>query len=298
MAEARLFDEQTLRRLERLSLVARQVRVGVLKGERRSRRRGSAIEFADYRDYSPGDDLRRLDWNVFARLERPFIKLLEEEEDLAIHVLLDGSASMDWPPDGSDYHKMNYALRVTGALAYIGLVVGDQVTVTVLHSAGNRSWGPFRGRQSLLPLLQFLESVKASGPTQMNQTLRAYALHARRPGLLFLISDLFSPGGYRQGFQTLMARGYELVTIQPLSPDEVNPAPGGDVRFVDVETAGAAELTLDQVTVDRYRERLFAWQAEIAAYLRDRGGRFVSVETSLPWERLVLQTLRIQSVVE
>src|SRR5512134_2945356 len=94
-----LFDEAALRKLEQLVLVAASVRVGLLKGERRSRKRGTSIEFADYRDYTRGDDLRRLDWNVYARLAKPFIKLLEEEEDLAVHVLLDSSGSMQWPPE-------------------------------------------------------------------------------------------------------------------------------------------------------------------------------------------------------
>ena len=110
----KLFDEKTLRKLEQLSLIANQVRAGAIKGERRSTKRGTSIEFADYRDYTRGDDLRRVDWNIFARLERPFIKLLEEEEDLAVHLLLDSSGSMDWPRDPEappDMHKFTFGRR-------------------------------------------------------------------------------------------------------------------------------------------------------------------------------------------
>jgi len=130
----RLFDDTTLRTLERLSLWAESVRVGVMKGDRRSRRRGTSIEFADYRDYTQGDDLRRLDWNVLARLERPFIKLTEEEEDLAVHLLVDTSDSMNWPPGDADAaeNKLLYALRLAGALGTIGLTSGDLVHVTLL----------------------------------------------------------------------------------------------------------------------------------------------------------------------
>src|SRR5215468_9239284 len=145
MAE-RLFDEKTLRKLERLTLVASHVRSGVMKGERRSNKRGTSIEFADYRDYTRGDDLRRVDWNVFARLDRPFIKLLEEEEDLAVHLLIDASDSMNWPRTSAEINqnKFRFAQRVLAGLAHMSLGSGDQLTVTAL-STPNVIWGPFRG---------------------------------------------------------------------------------------------------------------------------------------------------------
>jgi uncharacterized protein (DUF58 family) len=139
-----LFDEAALRKLEQLSLVASRVRAGMMKGERRSTRRGTSIEFADYRNYSKGDDLRRLDWNVYARLERPFIKLLEEEEDLAVHLLLDASQSMAWP-ENSPEEKLAYGVRLAGALGHIALTAGDLVTVSMIRSDGNQRWGPYRG---------------------------------------------------------------------------------------------------------------------------------------------------------
>src|SRR5258707_6623098 len=133
MAE-RLFDEKTLRKLERLELIARRVRAGVMKGERRSNKRGTSIEFADYRDYTRGDDLRRVDWNIFARLERPFIKLLEEEEDLAVHLLIDASVSMDWPTAGEpSQNKFTFARRVLAGLGSISLRSGDQLNLSALR---------------------------------------------------------------------------------------------------------------------------------------------------------------------
>lgn len=292
-----LFDESTLRKLEQLTLVADRVRMGVMKGERRSRKRGSSVEFADYRNYVQGDDLRRLDWNIFARLERPFIKLLEEEEDLAVHVLVDASISMDWPDSQDAHHKLHYALRLAGALGHIGLGAGDFVSVTLLSSNGDRSWGPFRGRQNSLHLLQFLETGRASGITDLNLAQRNYALRARRPGLLFLLSDLFSPVGYRDGLNAVQARGYEMGLIHLLSPDEAEPGLGGDVKLVDIETGANAEVTLDATTVDRYRRRLQEWQAEIADYCGRRGIHYVSVTTDFAWDRLVMQTLRVQGMV-
>jgi uncharacterized protein (DUF58 family) len=295
----KVFDEPTLRKLEQLTIIADQVRVGVMKGDRRSTRRGTSIEFADYRDYTRGDDLRRLDWNVFARLERPFIKLFQEEEDLAVHLLVDASASMDWPDeDEYDINKRRYALRLAGALGHVGLTTGDLVTVSLLSSRGDQSWGPFRGQQNSLRLLQFLETGTAGGITDINLSLRSYARRGRRPGLLFVLSDLLSPGGYREGLNALQARGYEVGLLHLLSPDEVDPPLGGDLKLVDVETGEDAEITLDPTTLNLYRERLRAWQAEIAAYCSGRSIHYIPVTTDIPWEKLVMQTLRAKGVVK
>ena len=291
-----LFDETTLRRLEQLSLVANQVRVGVLKGDRRSRKRGSSIEFADYRDYTQGDDLRRLDWNVFARLERPFIKLLEEEEDLAVHLLLDASGSMDWPADDA-LNKFRYARRLAGALGHIALSANDRLNVACV-GARPAGWGPFRGAPQSLRLFQFLEAAQAGGPTDLNLALRDYALRARRPGLLLLLSDLLAPGGYQAGVGAAQARGYEVALLHILSPDEVDPPPAGEVKLRDVETGAEAEISLDPAMAALYRQRLVTWQAEIAAWSRRRGAHYIPIVTDLPWDQLVWRTLREGGVVK
>ena len=185
MAE-RIFDEKTLRKLDRLTLIANKVRAGAIKGERRSSRRGTSIEFADYRNYVRGDDLRRLDWNIYARLQRPFIKLLEDEEDLAVHLLLDSSASMDWPRSGQrDLHKYLYARRVLAGLSYIALGAGDRVTVTALRQDGVTRWGPLRGRGQTLNLLAWLEKLYTRGTLDLNQVLRDSALRSTRAGLVW-----------------------------------------------------------------------------------------------------------------
>jgi uncharacterized protein (DUF58 family) len=292
-----LFDEATLRKLEQLTLVAERVRVGVMKGDRRSTKRGTSIEFADYRNYVKGDDLRRLDWNVFARLERPFIKLLEEEEDLAVHLLVDASASMDWPDDEA-MNKLHYGLRLAGALGHIGLTTGDLLTVTLLNSQNERRWGPYRGHQNSLRLLQFLENGQATGITDLNLSLRNYALRGGRPGLLFILSDLLSPNGYQEGLNALQARGYEVGLIHILSPDEVEPAVSGDLKLVDVETGADAEITLDANTRNLYRQRLREWQADIATTCANRHIHYIPLTTDLPWEKLVMQTLRVKGVIK
>lgn len=293
-----LFDESTLRKLEQLALIADKVRAGVMKGDRRSKKRGTSIEFADYRNYVKGDDLRRLDWNVYARLERPFIKLLEEEEDLSIHLLIDGSLSMNWPLN-SAHNKLHYGVRLAGALGHVALAAGDQLTLTMLRSDENRRWGPYRGQQNSLRLFKFLdESADAVGITELNLSLTNYAQRGRRPGLLFVISDLMSPAGYQAGLSALQSKGYEVGIIHLLSPDEVEPPLDGDFKLIDAETGAEAEVTLDATMLDQYRERVLAWQDEINTLCAGRGIHYIPVITSQPWDELVLQTMRKQGVLK
>jgi uncharacterized protein (DUF58 family) len=293
-----LFDQQSLQKLEQLALVATQVRVGMMKGDRRSRKRGSSVEFADYRDYVQGDDLRRLDWNIMARLEKPFIKLLEDEEDLSVHILLDASASMDWPQSDSEHHKLTYALRVAAALGYIGLLSGDQVNVTLLKASEERRGGPHRGRHFGIELIRFVEQIDAEGITDLNHMLTSYGQRAGRPGLLILLSDLLSPAGFFDGISSVLSRGFEIGIIHVLSPDEVEPPFGGDVKLVDVETRAEAEISLDGTTLRNYRNRFRQWQNEIVQQCRKWNVHFIPAITDLPWDKLILYNLRMEGLLD
>jgi uncharacterized protein (DUF58 family) len=302
MAPERLFDESTLRKLEQLSLIAHKVRAGAMKGERRSTKRGTSIEFADYRDYTRGDDLRRLDWNVYARLEKPFIKLLEEEEDLTVHILLDASASMDWPENGDlgplDVHKFRYGQRLAGALAHIGLSTGDRVSVGLLRGDGlAQRWGPHRGRGQTLQLLTWIEELEPDGETDLNASLSDYGLRGGRPGLALIISDMLSRGGYADGLNALQGRGYEVGFLHLLSPDEIEPPLSGDLRLIDSETNQGQDVTIDGAMRDLYARRLLAWRDEMATHCLGRDVHYVAIETSTPWENVILYELRRAGVV-
>jgi len=298
-----ILEESFLRRLEQLSLVARRVRAGQTAGERRSTKRGVSVEFADYRDYVQGDDLRRVDWNIYARLERPFVKLFEEEEDLAVHVLLDGSGSMDWGSDsadgeGSEYNKWLYARRLAASLGYVALTSGDRLTVASLQSpASDVRFGPVRGRGHALRLFQWLEGLEAAGTTDLTAGLRAYGVVGGRPGLAVLVSDLLSPQGHVEGLMALAARGHEIVVIHVLSPDEVEPPLGGDLRLLDVETDDPQDVTIDGGMRLLYRRRLNGWRDEIRATCRARDVIYVPVVTDVPFDRVVLYDLRRFGVV-
>jgi len=297
-----------LAKLDRLSLVARRVRAGQTAGERRSTKRGTSVEFADYRDYTRGDDLRRVDWNIYARLERPFVKLFEEEEDLAVHILLDGSGSMDWGGSGAEEqggggaeeNKWLYARRLAAALGYVALTSGDRLTVANLQArvsgprseAGGWRFGSVRGRGHALRLFGWLEGLGVEGTTDLNAALRTYAVSGGRAGLVIIISDLFSPAGYAEGLTALAARGHEVAILHMLSPDEVEPPLGGDLRLLDVETGEPQEVTIDGGMRALYHRRLEEWRAEIRGACRARDVHYVPVVTDTSFERVVLYDLR------
>jgi uncharacterized protein (DUF58 family) len=290
MASPRLFEEAFLRKLDRLSILSRRAMAGQIQGERRSPKRGQSVEFADYRPYAPGDDFRRIDWNAYARLERFFIKLFVEDEDLLVHLLVDASRSMDW----GEPNKLHYAVRVAGALGYLALSSLDRITVTTL---GRRAYlSPRRGRQQALPLFTFLQGLQGEGAADLATSLQRYAAATTQPGPLLLISDLMDEG-WREGLAALAARGFDISVLHLLAPAEVDPQISGDLKLLDAETAAAVEITADYDLLLQYRQALAAWQAELRDFCGARGIHYVPVITSLPFEELLFSLLRQRGVV-
>jgi uncharacterized protein (DUF58 family) len=292
-----LFDESTLRKLNQLTLVASRVRAGAIKGERRSSRRGSSIEFADYRDYTPGDDLRRLDWNIYARLEKPFIKLLEEEEDLAVHILLDGSLSMNWG-EGEE-HKFNYARRLAAGLGAVALSSGDLLTIGYVQGSQVVSeFGPTRGGAGMPRLFRFLEGLMPQGQTDLNKSIQHYSVKPRRPGLVILISDLLTAGGFEAGMRTMLGRGSEAALIHVLSPDEIEPPLAGDLQLVDMETSTTQDVSLDGSLRREYRARVQSWIQSTQDDCRKQNIRYLNLTTNMPWDQALLLEMRHAGVVK
>src|SRR6266446_5064615 len=184
-AQAPLLEPQFLHRLEQLELVSRKIFTGAIKGERRSKRKGQSVEFADYRNYVIGDDLRHLDWNLYARLDRLFIRLFQEEEDLHFYVLIDNSLSMDFGTPS----KLHYARQVAAALGFIGLCNMDRVVVEVFNEKLTQSMPAVRGRRSLWRVMDFLQKVEPAGPSDLARALRTFCLKASGKGVVVLLSD-------------------------------------------------------------------------------------------------------------
>ena len=288
-----VFDEAFLRQLERLLLLMRSPVRGGLKGGRRSVKRGQSVEFADYRDYSLGDDLRQLDWNVYARLEKLFVKLFVEEEDVTVTFLVDASASMaaGRPP------KLLFAKRAAAALGYIGLASEDRVAVSVLDGRGARRQPSLRGSGRVFRLLANLSAIAPTdGPTDLLAAARRAGAQLTGRGVIVLISDLLDPNADRV-IRELAATSAELIVLHVLSPDELDPKLEGDVRLVDSETGDGVDVTIDLGTIDAYKARLAGWQAGFADLAAKRRASYVSLSSDVPLAELVFAELRRRRVL-
>jgi uncharacterized protein (DUF58 family) len=288
-----VFDEAFLRQLERLLLLMRSPVRGGLKGGRRSVKRGQSVEFADYREYALGDDLRQLDWNVYARLERLFVKLFIEEEDVTVTLLIDASASMA----SGRPQKLLFAKRAAAALGYIALASEDRVIVSAMAGRASRRRNGLRGSGRVFRLLSDLSSVEpAEGPTDLVAAARHAGAQLTGRGVVVLVSDLLDPAADRV-IRELAATGSELVILHVLSPDELDPAIEGDLRLVDSETGDAVDVTADLGTLDAYKSRLAAWKQGFADLAARRRASYVDLSSDTNLAELMFAELRRRRVL-
>jgi uncharacterized protein (DUF58 family) len=287
-APRRFFSNEFLVQLERLGFVSRRSHVGRVKGERKSPRKGSSVEFADYRPYEVGDDLRYVDWNAFARLNRLYLKLFVDEEDLCVHLLLDASASMDYGLP----NKFEYGIRLAAALAFVGFTNLERVGVGVFRDRVSEGWLPTRGRGQFLPLQEFLAGVRPGGVTAFGDSLRQYALRAKDSGLAVVVSDFLDPGGYEDGLRALMERRFDLHVIHLLAPEELRPPLGGDLELVDAESGETREVSVDAETLRAYHRELDAFLVRLEGFCRANELSYARIATDTPLEDLLLRRLK------
>jgi uncharacterized protein (DUF58 family) len=293
-ATNQLLDDEFLRKIEQLSLVSRKVLAGRMRGERRSRRRGTSIEFADYRDYAQGDDPRFIDWNIAGRLDRLFLKLFVEEEDLQVYVLTDASQSMAFgaPP------KLQFAKQVAAALAYIALCNMERASVLAFAETLAQTFPLARGKRRIWRLFDFLSGIEAGGPTALAAACRRFATKRPGKGVVAVVSDFLDKSGYEEGLKYLRGPSYDVFICQVLSPEEVDPPLEGDLRLVDVEDADAAEVSLTQDLRKAYRRNLEAFCGGLREFCRKHGFAYLFTTTDRPFDRLVLSYLRAVGVVK
>lgn len=284
----RLFDPEFLKRLDELSIVSRRVGTGQAKGERRTVRKGSGVEFMDYRPYAVGDDLRYVDWNIYSRLDKLILKLYVEEEDMCLHLLVDGSASMGFGAPS----KLDYALQVAAALGYISLTNLERVALGVFSNDTSRVLRPMRGRGQILPILDFLSGLEAGGATTLNPSLARYALKSRVPGVAVVLSDLLDPGGYADGLKALLQRRLEVFVLHLVSEEELDPHLAGDLTLVDAEGGSAREVSVDRWALERYQERLRQHFEEAERFCTRHGIDYLRTSTAMPFQDLILRHLR------
>ncbi|MEN6357270.1 MAG: DUF58 domain-containing protein [Armatimonadota bacterium] len=287
-----LLTPDFLRKLEQLSLVSRRVFAGKMRGERRSTKRGASVEFADYRNYTHGDDFRRVDWNVYARLEKLFLKLFVEEEDLHIYILIDASKSMEF---GSP-SKLLHAKRIAAALSYIGLANLDRVGLAALSGSDAHILQPKRGKQSAHEVFRWLECISPSGQTDLAASIRDFSLRTAQSGVVIVLSD-FLCTSYPQGLITLLARKFEPVILHILDQDELQPPLVGDLLLIDSETGERREVTITQTLLRKYQQRLSAFKTDLESFCVRYGCTHACISNRTPFEDLVLNYLRQKGTI-
>jgi len=296
-----LLDGVFARRLERLTLVSRKRLVGQGQGDRRSLRKGSSLEFADYRHYVEGDDPARVDWNIYSRTDSLFVRLYEEEEVLNVHLVVDASRSMDW----GEPSKLQYARRVAAALGYVALNASNRLYIWPLGGTST-SFGPAWGRGRASAMLSFVDEFRPSQtgtpvafgavvtPPDLDQALGSFT--NRAGGLVVLVSDLLSPT-WEKALSRLAARSGEVVVLHTLSPEELRPTLGGDVRLIDRESGAAVSVTLNNDAIRLYAQRLADWQRTVESFCARHRMGYVPVDTATPIDTLIFETLRRRGVV-
>ncbi|UCE58473.1 MAG: DUF58 domain-containing protein [Phycisphaerales bacterium] len=289
-----LLDPEFLNKLDQLSLISRKIFAGKMRGERISKRRGESVEFADYRNYVVGDDLRFLDWNIFARLDSLFLKLFLEEEDLHVSVLLDVSKSMDW----GNPNKGLYARRIAAAVAYIGLVNFDRVSLYAYSNGLQYELPGVRGRRLMFKVVDFLKRLPYEGPSNLAAAGRQFAFRHPQSGIVILLSDFFEKGGYEDGLRYLLGRNYDLYTVQLLSPEEIEPTLLGDLMLTDIEDDDTAEVTVSRPLLNRYKHNLQAYCSQLREFCTRRGINYLFSSTEVPFDQIIMSYFRKRGLIK
>jgi uncharacterized protein (DUF58 family) len=283
-----LLDPAFMARLDQLDIMSRKILAGKMKGERRSKRRGQSVEFADYRNYVIGDDLRFIDWNIYARLDKLFLKLFLEEEDLALYVLVDMSKSSDY----GNPHKALYIKQVAAALGYIGLVNYNRVVIAAMGQGISAETGALRGRRRVSQMIEFINKLEPEGPSHLANACKRFALAHRQKGVCVVLSDFFDKGGYENGLRYVAGGKYDLFCVQTLSPQEIEPDLQGDLKLRDMEDDDTAEVSITQPLLKQYKANLNAYCLSLKDYITRRGGTYLFTSTAVPFDTLVLNYLR------
>jgi len=293
MPASQYLEPVLLRRLERLDLLSRRRVARTFMGERRSSQRGSSMNFVDYRQYVPGDDVTQIDWNVYARHDNLVVKLFEDEQNVTVHLLVDNSGSMDW----GEPNKLRLALQLAGALGYVGLSNFDRVQCATFSDTLGASFGPARNKREAQNLFAYLSTVQPAGETNFEASLRTYAAQNRRPGMAILISDLLSHSSFELGIKQLLERHFEVVLLHVLAPAEVRPAIGGDLKLIDRETGRFVDVTLNQRALNLYQERYARWTGGIEHFCARHGVMYERIESTEPLDTLLFSRLRKRGLI-
>jgi len=286
-----LLSPQLLARLEALDLVSRKVFLGRFRGERRGGRRGRSVEFADYRNYAQGDDLRFVDWNLFARLDRLFVKLFVEEEDLDVYLLLDAGPSMNF----GEPTKFLLAQQTAAALGFVGLLRSHRVHIETLGTSLQTATPVWRGRQNGWRMFTHLQAIRPKEKTSLVDGVRNFSLRHSGRGVVVLLSDLMDKRGYDDALRHLAARRMETYVVHLLSREELRPDVQGDLRLIDCEDDEAMEVTVGAGLLQAYDRTLQAFLTDAREFCGRRGLNYLFVDNGISVEQVVTGLLRQQA---
>ncbi|MDP2856489.1 MAG: DUF58 domain-containing protein [Bacillota bacterium] len=297
---------ELLKKLDQMAIVCRRMKAGRSQGTRRSPKKGSSVEFADFRNYTRGDDLKRVDWNAYARLDRLFIKLFIEEQDVTLHVLVDESRSMRH----DDAAKFTLGCQVAAALGYVALSNYDRAAAGFLTEGLDCYYGPVTGKPSWRGLWSFVgermdaleaQAARAEQPappslTDLDRALGQFA--SRRPveGVTMVVSDLFCKG-YQAGVRALQAAGQEVALLHVMSPQETAPGLSGELKLIDSETRSAREVSITPSLLRAYAQKVEAYSESVRQFCVSRGATYVRIRSDEPAGQFISSGLRAAGLV-
>ena len=287
-----LLDPGFLRRLDRLSLVARRAVVGKASAERRSKRKGTSVEFADFRNYVAGDDFRHIDWNLYGRLGSLFLRLFVAEEDLDVRIYVDRSLSMRFGTPS----KLEYGQKLAAALAYLGLRRQDRVSVCSFGDEMDVPLPPGRGQARVFRVFDYLERIQPGGVTDFRETFRK-GLPKGRKGAAIVISDFLTPEGYADGLKGLAGTTMQVALVQLAAPEEIVPTRLGDLELIDTETGGKMPVTVTPRLLQSYQRTYAAFCDDLRTFARRFQMSYVHAPTDVPFEKLVFDVLQQGGIV-
>jgi uncharacterized protein (DUF58 family) len=278
----RIFDTELLKKLDTIAIHVKMLMSEGGGGNRKSRSKGSSVEFSDFREYTMGDDFRRIDWNAYGRFDKLFVKLFMEEQEALIHVFVDSSKSMDF---GSP-KKSDLALKLAGVLAFLALNNLDRVCINSLNKDSFKQSATVTGRSMFDRCIAFLEGITFSGETDLNAIKKK---EFRSRGMAIIISDFFSPGGMEEAIKYLLYKKQDVFLIHILSPEETNPELEGQVRLLDSETGAVMDVAVTPALLKQYHKKLGEFNHNIKEFCSKMGASYIQVSSADSIEKIVFE---------
>lgn len=282
-----LLDQNFLHKLERITLTARMMAKGDAGGNRKALAKGTSVEFADFREYAPGDDYRRIDWNAYGRFERLFIKLFTEERQTAVTIFIDDSGSMDW----GDPNKGFLAKQLAAALAYIALANFDRVAIAALNQQVQDHLPAFSGKQGFWNALRFIDELPFGGKTNLTAAIKSYSALGSRGGIAVVLTDLFSEDGYKEAMKYLQYQKQEVTLIHILAPQELDPPWQGSVQLQDKEGYESRDITIKPDVITAYKKALNEFLNDNRQFCYDRGIAYIVLSSVLDIDKAIFDNL-------